>query len=135
MNLAQVPGSTGLAAITALLNSGTLVMYSGSQPATPETALSGNNVLATWTFTSSAFAAPSFGSGNETALANFAAASVAPTANGTVSFARAFKSGGTVPVADFTVSTSGADINLGSITISTGTNVDLSSFSISLPVS
>ena len=57
MNLSQAAAAAALAAIGALLNSGTAVLYSGVQPASPETALSGNTALATFTFTSAAFAA------------------------------------------------------------------------------
>ncbi len=189
MNTAQITGSSAVAAAGALLNGGTLVMYQGSIPATPETALSGTTTLVTWTFSATAFGAPAYGSGLETATASFSAASVAPAANGTACFARCFESNGTSAVADFTVaapwqastavivgqhvtnggnlyvcttagstaasggptttgtgitdgtavwnyvSAGSADITLGSTTISVGVNVDMSSFTLSIPVS
>lgn len=135
MNLAQGAGSVGLAAVTALASNGTLVTYSGTMPANPETALSGNTALVTHTFQATAFGAPTYASGQETAAANFVANSVAPAAGGTASFMRMYQSGGTVVVADLTVGTTGADVNLASTTITVGVNLNLTGLTISLPVS
>lgn len=188
MNLSQSAGSTGLSAITALLNSGTLVAYQGAIPASPETALSGQTSLATWTFATTAFGTPTYGSGYETATASFTSASESPTVNGTACFARLFESNGTSVVMDITIaapwqastavivgqyvtnggnlyvcatagttaSTGGptgtgtgitdgtaawnyvkagsADMTVGSTTFSTGTSVDISSLTMSIPV-
>lgn len=134
MNLSQASGNAGLAAILALFNSGTLVIYSGVQPATPETALSGNTLLVTTTFTASAFNAQTVSGGDTQSAANFTAASYAPTTSGTASFARAFKSDGVTAIADFTVGTTGTDIIIGNTAIQTGTNV-APSLTLKLPVS
>jgi hypothetical protein len=90
MNLAQNAASVGLEMINRLFSGASLTMYSGTQPATPETALSGNTALVAFTYASPAFSSPpTFGSGKETASASFAAASVLPEAAGTTTFARA----------------------------------------------
>jgi hypothetical protein len=133
MNLAQVAGEAAISGLCALANSGTLVFYSGSQPATPETALSGNTALATWTFNSTAFGAASISGGYAQAAANFTASSVTPSANGTVTFARMYESNGTTVIADFTVGTSGTDIVIGNTSISTTISVSLS-VTLQLPV-
>ena len=134
MNLANAAASSGLTSITALLNNGTLTFYSGTQPATPETALSGNTALAAWTFSASAFGSSSFSGGFEQQTASFVAATVTPSANGTVTFARLVTSGAAV-VMDLTVGTSGTDIIIGNTTIATTINVSLSSFVLKIPAS
>jgi hypothetical protein len=136
MNVSIAGGEAASEALTALLNSGSLVFFTGSLPATPETAATGT-ALVTFAFTSSAFSTTHVTTPSPAvvATANFTAASVNPTASGTAGFARGFESGGTVAVADFTVgvSGSGADITLGSTSIATGVPVDLSSLTITLP--
>lgn len=123
MNAAQNSASVGLAAINALYNTGFLDVFSGTQPVTPETALSGNTLLVSGLFAASAFAAPAFSSGFQRSAATFSAASYAPVASGTASFARAYKADHTTVIADYTVGTTGTDIIAGSTSIATGVNV------------
>lgn len=87
-NIGQSYAGSALFWSNHLFDNGTIGMYSGTQPTSPETALSGNTLLAQWTYTATAFSAPSLSSGNEQTTANYSAASVAPAATGTVSFAR-----------------------------------------------
>lgn len=89
MNLAIVSGAAGINAICNLLNGGSLTFYSGTQPSTPETALSGNTALAAFTFNNPAFTGLTDNAGQETLTASLANATVTPSANGTVTFARA----------------------------------------------
>ncbi|WP_321913599.1 hypothetical protein [Paraburkholderia sp. J11-2] len=103
MNASQTGVSAALSAYCALLNSGTLVFLSGTQPATPETALSGNTTLCTATYSSTAFGTPSFSSPNMQATGSFTAGSYTPTAAGTSTFCRAYESNGTTVIADLTV--------------------------------
>jgi hypothetical protein len=103
MNASQTGVSSALAAFCALFNSGSLVFLSGAQPATPETALSGNSTLCTATYSASAFAAPSFSTPNMQAAASFSAASFNPALAGACTFARGYESNGTTVVGDFTV--------------------------------
>ena len=103
MNTAQNTALVGLEAITALLNSGTLIVYSGTMPATPETALSGNTALGTFAFANPSFGTPTYSGGYQSAAANFTSSTVTPSANGTANFARSFESNGTTVVADFTI--------------------------------
>lgn len=123
MNAAQNSASVGLAAINALYNSGFLDVFNGTQPTTPETALSGNTLLVSGLFSASAFGAPAFSSGFQRSTGSFTAASYAPVASGTASFARAYKSDHTTVIADYTVGTTGTDIIAGSTSIATGVNV------------
>jgi hypothetical protein len=123
MNVAQNTGTVGLNAIDALYNSVYIDIYSGTQPATPETALSGNTVLVTGIFAATAFGTPTYGSSKMSASASFTAASYAPAATGTASFARVTKSDHTTVICDLTCGTSGTDIIMGSTSITTGVNV------------
>lgn len=134
MKIAQASGSAMLDAIKALSNGGTLVIYSGTQPTNPDTALSGNTALATFTFAATAFGSDSHVSNTEQATATFSASTVTASGTGTATFARALKSDGTTVIADFTVGTSGSDINLNSTSITSGGNVTLSSFLEEMPV-
>jgi hypothetical protein len=104
MNLSIVAATAGVNAITALANGGTLDIISGAKPASAETALSGNTVLGTFTYSATAFSAPVNSSGFMTATASFVATSVAPTAAGTAVWGRVYESNGTSVVFDITLS-------------------------------
>lgn len=111
-----------------VLNSGTVQIYSGTQPLTPDTALSGNTLLVTMTLGATAFGAASAG----TKTANSITSGVA-AATGTASFFRAFQSGGTVAVIDGSVGTSGADMTIPSVSIVSGVTIGESSWTVSMP--
>jgi len=134
MKISQASGTAALDAVKALMNSGTLVIYSGTQPTNPDTALSGNTALATFTFNSTAYGSDSLVSANEQATAALAASTVTASATGTGTFARVFETGGTVVVADLTVGTSGTDVVLNSASITSGGNVTISSLILKMPV-
>jgi hypothetical protein len=102
MNTAQATASAALAAAGALSNNGSLVLLSGSMPASPETALSGNTTLATGVYSATAFGAPSYSSPNMQAAASFTG-NANPVANGGCTFARGYESNGTTVTADYTV--------------------------------
>lgn len=117
-----------LNAALAPLNGGTVQIYSGTQPATPDTALSGNTLLVTLTLNATAFANASAG----TATANSITSGVA-AATGTASFFRAFTTG-SAAVIDGSVGTSGADMTIPSTSIVSGTTIGESSWTVSCPV-
>ena len=102
MNTAQNTASVALAAACALSNNGSLVPLSGTMPATPETALSGNTTLGTAVYSATAFGAPTFSGGNMQATASFTG-NVNPVANGGCTFMRQYKADGTTAIADYTV--------------------------------
>lgn len=133
MNNARNTATVGLNAMNALCNGGTLTIYSGSMPASPQAALSGNVALATFTFAATAFGTPTFNSNFMQATAAFVSASVNPLASGTAGFARVFESDGTTVVNDLTVGTTGTDLIIGSTTISTGVPVTASSLVSRMP--
>lgn len=84
----------GLDAITANLNSGSLKLYTGSAPASPDDAASGT-LLATLALNATAFAAASSG----VATAN-AVTSAAAVDSGTAGYGRLTKTGGATGVVD-----------------------------------
>lgn len=118
-------------AVTALLNSGTIKIYSSTAPTTPNASLSGDTVLATMTFGSTAFVNPATASsGTVTATANSITSGTAGN-TGTATFFALLESGGTVIVTG-SVGTSGADLNLSSLSITSGATVSCSSFTITM---
>jgi hypothetical protein len=111
------------------LNSGFLRIYSGTQPATADTALAGNTLLAELALNATAFAAAS--SGSKTAGSITADSSA--DATGTAAWASLVKSGGvraTDTVMDMSVGTSGANLNLNSVAIQSGAAVSVTSLTI-----
>ena len=110
-------------AAVALANGGALRIYSGSQPATAATAISGQTLLAELTLGNPAFGAAS----NGVATANSITADSSANATGTAAFFRVVSSGGT-GLWDGSVGTSGADLNLDSVSLVSGGNVSVSSF-------
>ena len=108
--------------------SGFLEIYTGTQPATPDTALSGNTLLATLPLSATAFGASSSATKTANAITSATAA-----ATGTATFFRVYKSDGTTAVIDGSVGTSGADLNLNTTSIVTGATVSVSSWTISDP--
>lgn len=112
-------------ALARLLDGGKLRIYSGTQPATADTALSGNTLLAELTF--NATSAPAASSGVLTF--NAITADTSADNSGTASFFRAFKSDGTTAVMDGSVGTSSANLIMATTTISAGQTVSCSSFS------
>lgn len=133
MNLAQSAAITTLGALFPLLNSGTAVIYSGTMPATPETAATGT-VLATADFAATALSGSiTYVSPDVQGSLAFTSTSISPAASGTAGYMRLFASGGTTAIADLTVGTSGTDVILGTTTISTGTTINITSAVLKLP--
>lgn len=109
------------------LNSGFLRIYDGTQPATADTAITTQVLLAELTF--SATAAPATSNG----LITFNAITSDSSANatGTPTWFRAVQSNGTTVVMDGSVGASGANLNLSGLTagqIIIGGTVAVSSF-------
>jgi hypothetical protein len=124
----QAGWDTALNAMLALLNGGTMNIYSGVQPATPDTALAGNTLLATLTFSATAF-----GNGVAGVATANAIASGTGLAVGTATFAR-MNSTAPAAVLDCSVGTSAADINLNDTAITIGGTVAVTAYTVSMPV-
>ena len=116
------------AAIGTLADGGKLRIYDGTQPAAGGG--TATNLLAELTMNADAF--PAASGGVLTANAITAAASAAAT--GTATWFRLVKSDGTTVLLDGSVGTSGADLNLNSVSITAGGQVSCSSFTITQPL-
>ena len=121
--LSNTAANAAADAACVLLNNGFLRIYDGTQAADANTALSGQQLLAELTFGATAFGASVAG----VATANAIAADASANATGTASWFRALKTDGTTVVFDGSVGTSGANLNLNSVAISSGANVAVTS--------
>lgn len=117
----------GLNAAFDILNSGKLRVYDSTQPTNADTALGAQVLLADLTLNATAFAAASAGSKAAGSITQDSSADATGTATwGTlVASTRA-----TVGTLDFSVGTSGANLNMNSVAISSGAAVSCSSFTI-----
>jgi hypothetical protein len=122
--LSNVAANAEADAVCVLANSGKLRIYDGTQPATADTALSGQVLLAELTFNATAFGAASAGVATANAITQDASAD----ATGTAAWFRAVKSDGTTVLFDGSVGTSGSNLNLNSVAISSGAAVQVTSF-------
>ncbi len=118
-------------AAAALYNSGYLKIYDGSQPATGDTAVSGQTLLATLRFGSTAFGASAAG----VATANTITSDTDAAATGTAAWYRALESDNSTKLGDGSVGTSSCDINLATVSIAQHATVSVSSFTLTLPKS
>ena len=122
----------GVNAVTALLNSGYLKIYTGSQPGDANQAVSGT-LLASLTFSATAFggstAAGATGSRVVTATANSITSGTAGN-TGTAGYFALVKSDNSTVVAMGSCGTSGADLNLSTTSIVSGATVACSAFTI-----
>lgn len=110
---------------SAIGSSGLLRIYDGTPPANVGTALSGNTLLATLPLSTTAAAGASSG----VLTFNSITADSSADATGTASFFRLLTSGATA-VVQGTVGTSGADINFNTVSFTSGSNVAVSSLTI-----
>jgi hypothetical protein len=125
MNVALAFAECSADEIKALLDGGTLSVYSVARPITVDRAIDRSGLLATFTFGSPAFAAPS--NGFEQPV--FAANPVAGNTVGTPGFARACKADGTV-VADFSAGPGDREIKFLEVSCTHGAPVTLTKFKI-----
>lgn len=106
MNVAQNTAATQAAALVGAFTNGSILkLYSGTIPATPETAIGAQVLLATLTLPVTAAFTQAAGV--------MTAAAITPqniAVTGTCSFARWLKADGTTVIADMTVGTTGTDI-------------------------
>jgi hypothetical protein len=117
-------------AVAALCNSGKLRVYSGTQPADANTALSGNTLLAELAFGSTAFGSASAGVATANAITSATAGNT-----GTATFFRVVESDGSTVVFDGSAGTASADLVLGTTSIVSGATVSVSSLTYTQPES
>lgn len=109
-------------AVVVRANSGSLRIFSGTVPANIDAALGAAVLLATLPMSATAFGAASSGVATANAITSATAA-----ASGTASFFRVLESDGTTGVYQGTVGTTGAELNLTTVSILAGGTVSVSS--------
>lgn len=109
-------------AVGALCNNGYLRIYTGTQPANADTAVSTQTLLSEHRFSATAFGAASNGVITANAITSDEA-----LASGTATWFRVLDSDGTTVVFDGSVGTSDANLILGTTSFSTGLTVDIDS--------
>lgn len=114
-------------AIGTLCDNGYVRIYTGAQPATPDSVATGT-LLAELRFAATAFGASVAGVITAAAIATVAAA-----ATGTAGYVRALKSDGTTAVFDGDVGTSAAALILNSTAIQSGATVQIASLTYTQP--
>jgi hypothetical protein len=127
----RIPTASRNAAVNGVVDqldaaAGTVEIRTGSQPASANDAATGT-LLATLTLP-----APAFGAGSTGVATANSISTVQGVADGTAGWFRCKTNGGAT-VIDGSVSTSGADMNLNTTTISTGVDVTVSSWTITMP--
>lgn len=118
-----------LNALGPLANSGLLRIYSGSQPASPETAIGAQTLLAELELNATAFGAAA----NGVITANAITDDDDADASGTAAWYRLVKSDGVTVLWDGSVGTSNADLVLNSVAIQQHARVSVTSFTYTLP--
>lgn len=117
-------------ALTDLMDGGSVKLYTGTPPATANTALSGNDLLATL-----ALGTPSFGSAaSGVATANAITDDTSADDTGTATFFRGMASNATTVVCQGTCGTADADMILNSTAIQSGAAVEITSWTITQAV-
>ena len=117
--------NAGLDAALALVNGGRLRIYDGTQPTNADTALGAQVLLADLALNATFGAAASGGVKTANAITSDASAD----ATGTATWGSLLTSGN-VRSLDFSVGTSGADLNLNSVAIQAGATVAVSSLTV-----
>lgn len=134
LRLSNATRSAAADAIRLLVDAGTgagkLRIYTGSQPAGPDTAVGAQTLLAEFTLNDPAFGAASNG------VVTLASTPRTTTglAAGTAAWFRVLDSNN-VAVMDGAVGTSGAELNLNTLTISVGVNVEITNGTVTVPAS
>src|SRR5215472_10358855 len=116
-------------AVTALLDSGFIKIYTGAQPAL-NGAVTGT-LLVTMTFSATFEASNTASAGTVTATANAITSGTAGN-TGTAGYMALVKSDNTTVVATGSVGTSGADLNLNTLSITSGNTVSCASFLVTM---
>ena len=132
LKITNATADTMLTALATSLNSGFVRIYSGTEPATADTALAGNTLLAQLSFGTTAFATATASGADRIITANAITQDSSADADGTATFFRALTTGA-VTVYQGTVGTSGQQLNLTATNIVAGGVVSVSSLSITLP--
>jgi hypothetical protein len=129
LRLANATVSAQADALARLLDNGYLRIYDGSQPATADTAIGAQVLLAELRFAATSCPAAN----NGVLTANAITSDASANATGTATWARLLKSDGSTVVQDCDVGTSGNTAIINSTAISSGAQVDCTSWTHTVP--
>lgn len=121
-------------AINAGSGAGTIAIYSGSVPTDADTALGAQTLLAELTFSDPAFGSAADDTPGGLLTADTITADSSADATGTASFFRLRDSDDNV-VCQGSVGTSGEDLNFNTVSFVSGSEIDVTAFTILLPES
>jgi hypothetical protein len=113
-------------AMAVLHNGGWMRLYSGTQPANADTAITSQVLLAEIAFSATAFGAAASG----IATANAFTQDSSANNTGTATWYRTFKADGTTALMDGSIGTSGSNINMVTTSITAGQPVQVTLFTI-----
>lgn len=139
ISISNVAAKAAADAVTAKVDLNTppavLRIYSGTAPASADTALSGNTLLAQLTMSNPAFAAAINGSPGGRSVANAISDDTDADATGTATFFRIYNGNGTTCVVQGTVTAAGGggDAIINSVSIVIHTTVKCTSMSLTMP--
>ncbi len=123
-------------AVVDLLDAGAgaalLRIYDGTQPTNPDVAITTEVLLAELTYSDPAFGAAADATPGGRATASAITDDSSANATGTASWFRTVDSNG-LAVIDGSVGTSGADLNLNTVSITSGATVSVSSHTVTMP--
>ena len=128
LKVSYVAANAQANALAPLANNGYIKVYDGTQPSTPETAVSTQDLLATLRFNATAFGAAS----NGTLTAN-SISQVTIALSGTAAWFRCLESDNSTPLFDGSVGTSGCDMDIAATSLVSGANLAVSSFTYTVP--
>jgi hypothetical protein len=129
--LADAAANAAADAAATLCNSGTINIYSGTQPSTADTAVTTQTLLAVCTFGSTAFGSASGG----VATANAITKDSSANATGTAAWFRVLKSDGSTAVFDGSVGTSDADCIVATTSVVSAAEFAITSMTYTQPQS
>lgn len=121
--------NAALDAIGPLANGGFLRIYDGAQPATPETAVGAQTLLAELTMGNPAFGAAA----NGTITANAITSDTSINATGTATWYRLVRSDGTTSLWDGSAGVTGSDLNLNTVSLVANAQLAITSLTFTLP--
>lgn len=110
-------------------------LYDGSKPADADTAVGAQVKLATLTMSATAFGSVSDAAPGAIMTAATITGDSSADATGTATWGRLLTQAAGTVILDFTVGTSGADVNFNTVSFVSGSTVDISSLTITQPES
>lgn len=126
-------GTTGLSTSIDAGTAAVVNIYSGTAPATVDTALSGNTLLAQLTCAATAFSGFSDTGANARATFGAITSDSSADATGVATFFRIFTQNAGTVICQGSVGTSAADLILNTTSITSGSTVAITSATIDLP--